>query len=621
MRELVADAQRVGWRSALNQLLEHTRYPETLLHYVIGRSRGGWWPLLDLGETSRVLDLGCGWGAVSVTLAPFVAEVVACDPTVERLRFLQLRADDEGLKNIRPLWAGDSPQLPFGDASFDTVIMNGVLEWLPPMREGRPIDVQRAALADVARILRPDGQLLLAIENRWSGLYFRGKPEDHVKLRFVSLLPRPLANAYARLALGRPYRTHTHSYRAYRQLLSAAGFSGSRGLIPLPDYRFFDAVLDPCRPSTVRRYFTSRGVTAFEHAGSSTVGAVARAFAPSFCWIADHGVSRPSFLDRFARMLAASLGLTEPAHASWSAYRVTPRNVIAVELEMDHADGSFFVKFPLDRHAASRCQREYDTLLSISRDVPATARFPYIPVPRATGQFMGARYFVQSLCSGYAGTRFLRSTRWPKACLGPAMAFLTELHSATAQRTIIDNRLWTRRIADAFQPGIQSAAAHLNIDASSIEDALRAYFIGRPWPLVLNHGDYWAGNLIFDSTGTDLRGVVDWDSSLHGFLPLFDALNLVLFSRAERERRPLPDVIADALINSPTRESDLILLDYCKRLGLELDPRDWPILGVAYWLLYVGARVSVRRNDERWVKTWLDDNVVRARSWVRGVVV
>jgi len=102
-------------------------------------------------ENARVLDVGCGTGPQSRTLAqwPGVGEVVGVDqlePFLERAR--ELAAD---IPNVS-FQQADARKLPFDDARFDVVVLHTLLTHVPG-----PEDV----LADVHRVLRPGGQVAI----------------------------------------------------------------------------------------------------------------------------------------------------------------------------------------------------------------------------------------------------------------------------------------------------------------------------------------------------------------------------------------------------------------------------------------------------------------------------
>lgn len=71
-------------------------------------------------DTRSVLDIGCGLGALTDTLEASGYEVTGID------------VDDEAMRQMRaPHQNASIADIPFGDRSFDTVILNEVLEHLP----------------------------------------------------------------------------------------------------------------------------------------------------------------------------------------------------------------------------------------------------------------------------------------------------------------------------------------------------------------------------------------------------------------------------------------------------------------------------------------------------------
>jgi SAM-dependent methyltransferase len=97
---------------------------------------------------ARALDLGCGGGHVSFTLAPLVAHVTACDLSAEMLGVVAAEAARRGLANIATRQAV-AERLPFADDDFDLVCSRfSAHHWrdLP------------AGLREAARVLRPGGR-------------------------------------------------------------------------------------------------------------------------------------------------------------------------------------------------------------------------------------------------------------------------------------------------------------------------------------------------------------------------------------------------------------------------------------------------------------------------------
>jgi ArsR family transcriptional regulator len=106
--------------------------------------------LLGLMDEKWVVgDLGCGTGQVTSMLAPFVERVIAVDASTEMLDAARDRLQDYDNVDIRQ---GALEQLPIDEASLDIALLMLVLHHLPD-----PV----AALSEAARVLRPQGKLLV----------------------------------------------------------------------------------------------------------------------------------------------------------------------------------------------------------------------------------------------------------------------------------------------------------------------------------------------------------------------------------------------------------------------------------------------------------------------------
>lgn len=104
----------------------------------------------DLG---RVLDVGCGTGNLLRLMSDAGARAdryVGIDPAREMLR---MAAEKLRASSVRgALTAAPAQALPFADGAFDTAVSASTLhDWPDP----------RAGLAEVRRVLRPGGTLLL----------------------------------------------------------------------------------------------------------------------------------------------------------------------------------------------------------------------------------------------------------------------------------------------------------------------------------------------------------------------------------------------------------------------------------------------------------------------------
>jgi len=140
-------------------------------------------------EGLRVVDLGCGLGALSVFFAAHSATVVGLDRDRSRMEVGAAVAARYGL--AVEFLAGPMQRLDLSDGAFDLAVQNNSLCYLVP-REDRA-----RALNEVWRVLRPGGWLLIHNPNRWTPVdQFSGLPA-------ITFLPPSAATRVAR-ALGRP---------------------------------------------------------------------------------------------------------------------------------------------------------------------------------------------------------------------------------------------------------------------------------------------------------------------------------------------------------------------------------------------------------------------------------
>ena len=95
-----------------------------------------------------ILDIGCGNGCMLRSLTA-TERVVGVDLSPAMVAL----ARDAGYVEVRE---GDTEDLPFADRSFDVVVSSGVLQLLPEAR---------TALAEMVRVARPGGALVVATVN------------------------------------------------------------------------------------------------------------------------------------------------------------------------------------------------------------------------------------------------------------------------------------------------------------------------------------------------------------------------------------------------------------------------------------------------------------------------
>jgi SAM-dependent methyltransferase len=259
MLELTSLIQKEYWK----RVLLDSQAPSVLKAsgMILNLERANWHRMADLSPHSRVLDLGAGMGTISHALAHRFREVIALEPVLERVEFMRRRFAQEGLANVKILRASVW-SIPFPPESFDLVVLNSVLEWLPTGTDGDPELLQQEALNKAFQLLRPGGYLYLGTDNRLSWDNFTGVTDARSGLPYVTILPRPLAHWYAkRKGRTQGYRNYVYSFRGYRKLLKRAGFTRIEFYLAIPSqelprfylplennvFSYYSANFDPVR--------------------------------------------------------------------------------------------------------------------------------------------------------------------------------------------------------------------------------------------------------------------------------------------------------------------------------------------------------------------------------------
>lgn len=177
-------------------------------------------PLAHMLHNADVLELGAGCGAITRYLGEQGANVLALEGSLRRARIARSRTRD--LKNVTVV--ADRLADFSTAARYDIVTLIGVLEYASVFS-----DAEQPALSilrQAGALLKPNGRLVIAIENQLGLKYFAGYPEDHIG--------QPMYGVEGRYKKGEP---QTWGRKALHSLLLNSGFKKIEFCASYPDYK------------------------------------------------------------------------------------------------------------------------------------------------------------------------------------------------------------------------------------------------------------------------------------------------------------------------------------------------------------------------------------------------
>ena len=165
--------------SASEELETHIKDWNTEYH--LSRKRKDLLAGLRHDRSAKVLEIGCGCGAITRFLGESYDSVVAVEGSYKRARLARLRtADLPGVEVVSSRYQDIGLE-----GSFDIVFCIGVLEYAPSYVDAA--DPFAHALDSMKRMLKPGGALVIAIENKFGLKYFANSREDHAGTFFEGI--------------------------------------------------------------------------------------------------------------------------------------------------------------------------------------------------------------------------------------------------------------------------------------------------------------------------------------------------------------------------------------------------------------------------------------------------
>ncbi|MDF2881106.1 MAG: methyltransferase protein [Clostridiaceae bacterium] len=177
-----------------------------------------WYPF---SEKASILEVGSGCGAITDILCEKARHVVSVELTKVRAEINFLR--NKGFENL-DIFVGNINNMQF-NKKFDYIILNGVFEYAIAFTKTQNPYVD--FLTKLKDFLKPDGKIIVAIENRLGLKYLSGAKEDHTGIIFDGI------NGYKNVN-----HVRTFSKSEIIKIISDSGINNFKFYYPYPDYKF-----------------------------------------------------------------------------------------------------------------------------------------------------------------------------------------------------------------------------------------------------------------------------------------------------------------------------------------------------------------------------------------------
>lgn len=234
-----------GTETELRMLRIAEEYPEDLSQDYIGSSSEytlnntfsavrhnilNWYPFK---EKAQILEVGAGMGSITGMLCDKAEHVTAIEMSEARTAVIRARYPERDNLTI----ISEDINVWKTEQRFDYVIFIGVLEYAEVF--SKESDPFRHFLESAKNLLKEDGILLFAIENKFGLKYWVGGSEDH--------LQKPYAGIEGYLE---PKTPKTFSKQELKEMLVDVGLQNHRFYYVLPDYKFPELIFtDEFKPN------------------------------------------------------------------------------------------------------------------------------------------------------------------------------------------------------------------------------------------------------------------------------------------------------------------------------------------------------------------------------------
>lgn len=201
-------------------IMERRKWP-IAYHFSHVRTNVVTW--LPITKEDKVLEIGAGCGAITGALTNMAGTVECIELSMKRSQINAYRHRDR--KNLCIHVGNFNDIEPHIEKKYDYIMLIGVLEYAESYTNTE--QPYTDFLKIMKKHLKPEGKIVIAIENKYGLKYWAGCKEDHVSRYFEGLEGYTTTSG-----------VRTFSSDGLEKMIRGAGFENYTFYYPYPDYKF-----------------------------------------------------------------------------------------------------------------------------------------------------------------------------------------------------------------------------------------------------------------------------------------------------------------------------------------------------------------------------------------------
>jgi hypothetical protein len=389
--------------------------------------------------------------------------------------------------------------------------------------------------------LKSDGCVYIGIENRIAIKYFLTVPEDHMGIRFISLVPRYLADKVCIMKTGRPYLAKIHTKMGYKTLLNKTGFRNASFFMPIQDYRIFHNLVPSDNRSIQKHFIESyKGVSKWNIFYNilyklNILGLFINSYS-IFAFKSDIA------LGRIFHPIINKLGISKDNVRLYLKGRYAYRSSIsAVMFHKDKVRKPIYIKMNKDPRDSLNIEKEYKVLLRagvICKNNPKgkVLKTEIYELNRGRKALVQRALMGENLANDFLSLNYARQLRTATLWLPELAEWLSDFHLKSTKLLKVNENRVTKIFSDRLDMAKEvDRTIGSNMYASIDKIINNIADLNISLPIGLIHGDFSPINVLVERN--DLYYIVDWEDANPVDCGLDDICNLFFsFGVRLRER-------------------------------------------------------------------------------------